>query len=366
MAPGWPRPRPGQPPPAQKRANRAWCIDARTYQPYTPPEDDFYTTDYFTNYALNYLEEYRSDDQPFFLYVAYNAPHDPLQAWPQDIARYQGRYDVGWQAIRDARYRKQIELGLFGDNAPLSTRESGDWSALSAAARREEARRMEVYAAMVDRMDQNIGRIIDKVEQLGELDNTLIIFASDNGGSAEVIEVGQGEIGNIDRWSSVKGRWANVSNTPFRKYKNHSHEGGVCTSCIMHWPRGIAIDAGSFVRTPTHFIDFMATFIELGQAEYPSQFNGRPVTSLQGVSLLPLLCGADLDRPDPLFWQWSDGRAVRQGRWKGMTHGAGWELYDMDADRTETRNLAAEFPRRVESLAAAWEAWYAGTAAGRE
>jgi arylsulfatase A-like enzyme len=358
-------PREGEPKPAQKRSNRSWCIDGQTYQPYTPPEKDFYTTDYFTNYALEYLDQYRREDNPFFLYISYNAPHDPLQAWPEDIAKYKGKYEAGWQEIRDARYRKQMRMGLFGKDAPLSPREPGDWSAMSATARAEEARRMEVYAAMIDRMDQNIGRIINKIEELGELEDTLIIFVSDNGGSAEVVQIGNGEIGNIDRWSSVKSRWANVSNTPFRKYKNYSHEGGVCTPCIMHWPSGITTDKGSFVRTPAHFIDLMATFIEAGQAEYPSQFQGTPVAPMQGVSLMPLLRGERLHRPNPLFWQWSEGKAIRLGKWKAVSHGNGWELFDMEVDRTELVNLAGLFPDRTAAMIEAWESWYAGTPAGK-
>ena len=356
--------REGEAKPAQKRANRVWCIDDKTFAPYTPPEKDFYTTDYFTKYALGYLDQYKNEDKPFFLYISYNAPHDPLHAWPDDIAKYKGSYDAGWQAIRDARYKKQPALGLFGDNAPLSPRESGDWKSLTPEKRAEEARRMEVYAAMVDRMDQNIGKIINKLEAMGKLDNTLIMFASDNGGSAEVVRIGTGEIGNIDRWASLKGRWANVSNTPFRKYKNHSHEGGICTPLVVHWPKGITAKNGSYVRTPVHFVDLLATFVDVGKAKYPAKFNGKPVALLDGVSLAPLLRGEKFERTKPLFWQWQRGKAVRDGKWKAVTHGKGWELYDMDADRTEMNNLAKSQPQRVKAMADAWQTWYAGTAAG--
>ena len=350
--------REGEAKPAQKRSARAWCIDDKTFAPYTPPEKDFYTTDYFTKYALDYLEQYKDEDKPFFLYISYNAPHDPLHAWPDDIAKYKGRYDVGWQAIRDARYEKQKSLGLFGKNAPLSPRESSEWKGLSTEKRAEEARRMEVYAAMVDRLDQNIGKLIKKLESLGKLDNTLIMFASDNGGSAETVRIGKGEIGDIDRWASVQGRWANVSNTPFRKYKNHSHEGGICTPFIVHWPKGITAKKGSIVREPTHFVDLLATFTDLGEAEYPAKFNGKPIAPIDGVSFAPLLRGEKIKRTKPLYWQWSRGKAIRDGKWKAVTHGKEWELYDMEADRTEMNNLAKSQPERTKAMADAWQQWY--------
>lgn len=359
------RQRTGEAKPAQKRSNRNWCIDDKHYAPYTPPEKDFYTTDYFTKYALGYLDQYKNEDKPFFLYVSYNAPHDPLHAWPEDIAKYKGRYDAGWQAVRDARYAKQKKLELFGDNAPISPRESGDWGDMSDKEQAEEARRMEVYAAMVDRMDQNIGKLIAKVEELGELKNTLIIFASDNGGSAENVQIGSGQIGDIDRWSSVKGRWANVSNTPFRKFKNFSREGGICTPLIVHWPQGVSVKKGSIVRTPAHFVDLLPTFAQLANAKYPAEFNGKPVVPLDGASLVPLLKGEQLARKKPLFWQWARGRAVRDGQWKAVNHGSGWELYDMEADRTELNDLAKSQPDRAQAMADAWAAWYHSTTAGK-
>ncbi len=351
-------PRPGEPPPAQKRKNRAWCIDGKTHQPYTPPKD-FYTTDYFTKYALDWLDAYEKEDKPYFLYLSYNAPHDPLHAWPRDIVKYKGRYDVGWEAIRKARFANQLKMGMFDRNVVPSERESGDWSALSETARADEARRMEVYAAMIDCLDQNIGKVLAKVKAQGEWDNTLIIFASDNGGSAEVVRIGQGEIGNIDRWASVKGKWANVSNTPFRKYKNFSREGGICTPFVVHWPKGITVNAGSFVRTPVHFIDFMATFIDVAKAHYPLEHDGQKIAPLQGVSFRPLLVGEPMARKQPIYWQWSKGKAVREGKWKAISQGKGWELYDLDADRTERKDLAGQHPQIAARMQKAWETWFA-------
>jgi arylsulfatase A-like enzyme len=358
------KPRTGEPKPAQKRNNRAWCIDDVTHQPYTPQEKDFYTTDYFTKYALQYLDEYADEDRPFFLYMSFNAPHDPLQAWPDDIAKYKGKYDAGYEAIRSARYARQRKMGLFRANAPKSGKDHADWDTLSAEAKRTEARRMEVYAAMIDRLDQNIGKVLAKLRGQGKLDNTLILFASDNGCSSEVVRRGDGEIGAIDRWASLKRDWANVSNTPFRRYKNHSHEGGICTPLIVHWPAVIK-NQNRFARTPVHFIDLMATFVDLGRANYPKVFGGEKISPMQGVSLAPLFRGETLQRRRPLFWQWGRGRAIRDGNWKLVTHGKSWQLYDMDADRTEMHNLADAHPDRVTAMTLAWESWYRATPAGK-
>ncbi len=351
--------REGEPKPAQKRKNRAWCIDEATFQPYTPEDESFYTTDAFTDAALGFLETTRDSGRPFFLYVAYNAPHDPLQAWPSDIARYEGRYDAGWAPIRAARWAKQREMGLFSDQVVLSAPDYGDWEALSPDERAEEARRMEVYAAMVDRLDQNVGRVITKLRDLEAYENTVILFASDNGGSSEVVRIGEGEIGGPTRWASLQKRWANVSNTPFRRYKNHSHEGGICTPLIAHWPKGIEAD-DRWIREPAHFVDIWPTLAELARATAPTEFRGGPVPKPSGQSLVPLLQGLEFERRAPLFWQWGSGKAVRDGNWKAVRHGqdGAWELYDIAHDRTEQVDLAGEHPQVAARLAARWEAWY--------
>ncbi len=354
------KPREGEPKPTQKRKNRAWCIDGVTHQPYTPPEKDFYTTDYFTKYALQYLDEYEKEDKPFFLYMAFNAPHDPLHAWPEDIAKYEGKYDAGYEKVRAARYARQRKIGLFGANAPKSPKDHADWGSLPDDAKKIEARRMEVYAAMVDRLDQNIGKVIAKVRAQGKLDNTLIIFASDNGCSSEVVRRGKGRIGAIDRWASLKRDWANVSNTPFRRYKNHSHEGGICTPLIVHWPK-VMKNQGGFVRSPVHLIDLMATFVDVGNATYPTEFGGEKIVPMQGVSFAPLIRGEEWERGKPLFWQWRKGHAIRDGKWKLVTHSKKWELYDMDADRTEMTDLATRHPDRVATMSKAWDTWFAST-----
>ncbi len=344
-----------------KKIDRAWCIDAKMYVPYTPEARDFYTTDYFTNYAINWLEEYRGDDRPLFLYMAYTAPHDPLMAWPEDIARYQGMYDQGYDAIRQKRYARQLEMGLIDSTYKLSEATHEDWNSLSAEVRREEARKMEVYAAMIDRLDQNIGRLIDKLVETGRVDNVLIMFVSDNGASAEMVSIGDdyGETGSMTRWTSLGPDWANVSNTPFRYFKNFSYEGGINTPLIAAWP--CEIEPGSISRFPGHFIDIMATFVDVSGAEYPSEFRGEKVTPMQGESLLPVLMGKERRRIKPLYWEWQNGQAVREGDWKLVRDGPDreWDLYNMLQDPAETENLASIFPEKVRGLESLFLQWKA-------
>jgi len=358
-------PREGEPVPAQKRSfgKRTFCFDEKTVQPYTPPTG-FYTTDSFTDWALPWLDEVGKGeaDKPFFLYMAYTAPHDPMMAWPEDIAKYEGVYDVGYEPIRQARYKKQVKLGLVDPKAsPLSPGEFPDWDSLNPDVKREEIARMQVYAAMVDRVDQNIGRLLAKIDQIGRLDNTLVLFASDNGASSEVVRIGKGKIGNIDRWSSQKGAWANVSNTPLRKYKNFSYEGGIRTPLVAWWPGQVKSNAIS--RFPGHFIDVMPTLVEISRAEYPEEFGGKAITPMQGESLLPAMRGEEPQRAKPIFWQWSKGRAVREGKWKLVSQTGNaptWELYDLEADQTELNDLAAEDSDRVKRMIQMWQDWFAG------
>ena len=356
--------RPGEPAPARKGAmgekrNRAWCIDSVTYLPYTPEEKDFYTTDYFTKYALEWLDEYAGDDRPLFLYLAYTAPHDPLMAWPEDIRKYQGVYDEGYEVIRSGRYAKQKEMGLLDERFVLSAPTHPAWESLSDSTRVEEIRKMEVYAAMIDRLDQNIGILLEKLRETGRLDNTLVLFVSDNGASAELVRLDDdyGEIGTMSRWSSLGPPWANVANTPFRFFKNYSYEGGINTPLIAWWPG--RINAGTFSSFPGHFIDIMPTLVEVAAAEYPESFNGKQVSPMQGVSLLPALREQTEARETPLFWEWRNGQAVRKGAWKIVKDGLEnpWELYNMEEDPTETRDLSGELPERTAELEKLFNNW---------
>lgn len=355
--------RPGEPVPAQKEKQREWCIDSVSYKPFSPPQNDFYTTDYFTNYALNWLEEYKNEQKPFFLYVAYNAPHDPLMAWPSDIEKYHGVYDCGYETIRKNRYARQLKTGIVGKEYILPKPTFKAWESLSSAEKTEEARKMEVYAAMIDRMDQNIGRIIDKLKETGKYGNTIVIFVSDNGANNLVVNLDDDDdtapIGSMERWSSLGQNWANVSNTPFRYFKNYSYQGGINSPCIVRWP-GI-VKSGSFSDFPGHFIDFMATLVDITGAEYPQEFRGQHIVPLRGESLLPVFKGVKTEREKPLFWELGQGRAARKGDWKIVKHGFSnnWSLYNMKNDPTETNDLSQVERMIVTDLNLLFERWKA-------
>jgi len=356
--------REGEMAPIFKGGPNIWNIDDKAYNPYNPPKD-FYSTDYFTKYAISYLEEYKNDSKPFFLYLAYTAPHDPLMAWPEDIAKYRGKYNAGYKTIRDARYKKMLESGMVDPSMKLSEQTTTDWESLTDEQKDEEDLRMAIYAAMVDRIDQNIGKLLQKLKETGKLDNTLILFASDNGACAENAEgnlknsTGAGEPGTVAYWASVKQNWANVSNTPYRLYKNNSYEGGTCTPFIASWPKGIK-EKGSINNQPLHFIDIMATFKDLTGASYPANFRNQEIVPMQGESFLPALKGKTLkEREKPIYWQWAKGKAIRVGNWKAVAINDVWALYDMKSDRNETNDLKAKYPEKFQELMKLYEEWAA-------
>ena len=356
--------RPGEGAQARKgkpgnKTQRWWCIDSVMYHPYTPEAKDFYTTDYFTNYALGWLDEYKNETKPFFLYLAYNAPHDPLMAWPEDIAKYKGIYDDGYNKIRKQRYQKQLRMGLIDETYKLSAPTYENWDELSDSIRNTEIRKMEVYAAMIDRLDQNIGRVLAKLKEIGKDQNTLIIFVSDNGASAEMVNISDdyGEIGTMTRWSSLGHSWANVGNTPYRFYKNFSYEGGTNTPLIAYWPGKIKPE--TFTKFPGHFIDLMATFVDISGAKYPEEFNNQKITPMQGVSLLPVLEGKKVKRDKPIFWEWRRGEAAYSNSWKIVKEGLDqpWELYNLENDPTETKNLANDNPDKLKEMDQLFTDW---------
>jgi arylsulfatase len=358
----------------------------------------FYYTDAISDNAVKFLREHRAEHagQPFFMYVAYTAAHWPMHALPEDIAKYKGKYDAGYEPARAARLERARKLGVINTAWELSP-QAEQWDKVQH--REWEARCMEVYAAMVDRMDQGIGRIIAELKQQSQLDNTLILFLQDNGGCAE----GMGRQSNAEKlkgvtynpfgpgdlqpqlWPPMQTRdgrpvrtgpdvmpgpedtyiaygrgWANVSNTPFREYKHWVHEGGISTPLITHWPAGIAeARRNTLVHTPGHLIDIAATCVDLAGAKYPAERDGEKIIPLEGVSLRPAFEGRTIERTQPIFFEHEGNRAVRDGRWKLVAKGpAGqWELYDMDADRSEMHDLAAKEPDRVKAMAAQWETW---------
>lgn len=342
--------------PAQKRyGKRVFAFDDNVITGYTPPSD-YYGTKSWTDWALDLLSLYEGEDKPFFLYLSYQAPHDPLQAPEEEIQKYKGRYDRGYEVIALERYRRQREMGLLDARYPRSETTFEPWEKLSDSVRQDEARRMEVYAAMIDILDQNVGRVIDYLKETGHWDNTLFMFLSDNGASAEVVELGDGLVGAIDRWSSLKSNWANVANTPFRFFKNYSYEGGIITPFIAHWPSGIA-DAGRIDHTLLHFVDFMPTLIELAGGIYPDKYRDKALPDLPGKSMLPLFRKNEIHRLEPLYFDWANGGALRTNQWKIVRQGDDWELYDMEIDRTETTNLAGSMPEKLHELEQKWQEW---------
>ncbi len=325
------------------------------------PPEGFYHTVAVTDDTVRFIEEHARErrSQPFFSYVAYYAPHRPLHALPGDIAKYRGRYDAGWDAIREARYRRMLEMGLVEEGWALSARDAPAWDTLNEREKHSHRRRMEVYAAQIDRMDQGVGRIVEALKETGQLDDTLVLFVSDNGGCAEP----QGDdhvtdaLGSAESAQSYRTPWANVSNTPFRLYKHWNHEGGVAAPLIVHWPARIQ-GSGDLRRDPAHLIDVMPTVVELAGARYPRFLDGREIPPMEGVSLVPTFAGRPLGER-ALFFEHEGHRAVRRGRWKLVAQGVDgpWELYDLEEDRTETQDLATTRPAVAADLERLWTAW---------
>ncbi len=340
---------------------RQWAIEDQVFLPYEPENKDFYTTDAFTDYALEYLTQKEKEDKPFFLYLAYTAPHYPLHAWPEDIAKYQGKYMMGWDKLREERYQRMRKMKLIDDTWPLSPRdpEVASWAEIEN--KEEWDLRMAVYAAMIDRMDQNIGRILSKIHKMGEEDNTLIIFLSDNGGCGEKVNVTPDiPPGPVESYRSVDPPWANASNTPFRKYKVWDYEGGIHTPMIAYWPAVIK-DGGRITDQVGHIIDIMATFVDVSGGKYPSIYEEKEIVPLEGKSLLPIFQGREREGHEALYWQIENGRhrAIRKGKWKMISRSpqAPWELYDLYVDRTELHDLAGQYPEIVSELSKMWESW---------
>jgi arylsulfatase A-like enzyme len=348
---------------------------------------DFFYTDAISDEAVRFIRNHHAQhrDKPLFQYVAYTAPHWPLHAHDADIAKYKGRFDAGWDTLRQQRLERLVDAGILSPHWKLSDRDPTQPPWTEAEKKAWTLRCMEVYAAQVDRMDQGIGRILAALEDTGRLDNTLVIFLADNGACAEDIpedvtleelvdklmiarsHTRSGEkvhIGNNpdlmpgpeNTYQSYGTAWANLSNTPFRLYKHWIHEGGIATPLIAHWPRGIA-ERGGIRHTPGYLPDIMATLLDVTGLAYPQHWPGRDLAPLEGTSLAPVF-ERELDSRPPMFWEHEGNAAVRAGQWKLVRKYPGdWELYDMDADRTELTDLAAQHPERVREMAAQYDAW---------
>jgi arylsulfatase A-like enzyme len=359
------------------------------------PQEPYHFTDAISDNAVKFIQEH-DKEKPFFMYVAYTAAHWPMHARPRDIAKYDGKYDVGYDAIRQARFNKMKKLGVISEDSKLSPL-VGKWEAVPD--KEWESACMEVYAAMVDQMDQGIGRIVNCLKERGQFENTIIMFMQDNGGCAESagrnpngkrvvradkptlepipddlqhyqgsrpkqtrdgypVLTGHVMPGPADTYIGYGRNWANVSNTPFREYKHYEHEGGISTPLIVSWPEGIKTK-DELRSTPTHLIDLMATVVDVSNAKYPKNINETKITPMEGLSLLPVFTEDKLDR-EMLFFEHEGNRAMRVGDWKIVAKGrhgqdeVKWELYNIKSDRTELNNLATEQPERLNRMKSLW------------
>jgi arylsulfatase A-like enzyme len=328
-----------------------------------------YLTEEITNNALGFLDEQDKEKKPFFLYLAYNAPHWPLQALPADIAKYKGKYQVGWDSLRQLRYQNAIKKGLIDPNQKISAHDTQlkPWKTLTYDEQQYWQTRQEVFAAMIDHVDQGIGRLLAKLKELKKDENTLIIFISDNGsqggnGLRPYTQRTTGPVGSAGSYETQNSNWSQTGNSPLRSYKDSPYEGGISAPFIAWYPK--LIQANTIRQGTAHLIDLAPTFYELAGIKYPDAYKGVKANSLAGKSLLPLLTGkADhVDRGEPLFWERSGKQAVRDGKWKLiLPAGANpqYELYDLEADRGENNNLAAANPEVVTRLKAAYKEWAA-------
>lgn len=328
-------------------------------QPWPVPDKGFYTTIANVDYALKFLDEARQSKQSWFLYLAFNAPHAPLQPLEADYKKYDGRYDSGWDKVRDARFVKQQQLGLFGKNAVPSPRPEHvlAWEELSPEVRRWESQRMAAYAGLIDRVDQELGRLFANLKAQGEFDNTLILFLSDNGACPyDRRSIGRDlEPYSPDAsWSDSTG-WAWARNSPFRYYKQNQFEGGIATPAIIHWPTGLKTQPGALVETPSHLVDVLPTLAEITGAELPWRWPDRELSPLAGISLVPILDGKNIESRPPIHFLFSSDRGLRDGDWKLVSfQSRPWELYNMAIDRMETHNVAEQNPDIVARMVAQW------------
>ena len=364
------------------------------------PSKDFYYTDAISDNAVKFIDEHKGD-KPFFMYLPYTAAHWPMHAKPEDIAKYKGKFDKGWDELRKVKYKKMLEMGLLKPEWRLTDKKTIiNWE--DVAQKGWYSALMEVYAAMVDCMDQGIGRVMNALEKKGIKENTLVFFLQDNGGCAEEwgfsnsvkphyknaklteikpmatnelqtemmpkytrdgrpVLVGKGLTPGGDNTYLGYGKpWANASNTPFRMYKHWVHEGGIATPLIVHWPLGIKAK-NEFRNQPCHLIDIMATCLDVGAGSYPKNFNGNTITPLEGISLQPAFENKNLEHRG-IFWEHEGNKAVRKGKYKLVSKWEkeseyNWELYDMDLDRSETNNLRTQMPGKVEEMTVLWKEW---------
>ena len=346
--------------------------------------EGYFLTDAISDEAAAFIRSHVQEKphQPFFTYVAYTAPHWPLHAHEEDIARYEARFAAGWDQLREERLLRMREMGILDETWVLSDRDPSQPPWEDAPHKAWNQRRMESYAAQIDRMDQGIGRVVQALAETQQLENTLVLFLADNGGCAEELRgpAHRPQNGAIVTATTHDGKpvyrgndptilpgpettyqsygipWANLSNTPFREYKHWVHEGGIATPLIVHWPDRIKT-GGKLRHQPGQLPDIMATCLEVAGANYPEEYNGNPILPLEGTSLAPIFDGSSNDK-EALYWEHEGNKSIRQGKWKLVTKYPGpWELYDMEADRTELNDLSATYPELVKELDGLYQNW---------
>lgn len=347
---------------------------------------DFYMTDAITDHAVSYVKDFAKADKPFFLYVAHCAPHWPLHALPEDIAKYRDNYKDGWHALREKRFARQKELGLFDPKTTTLPPVQGngkDWDKLTPEEKEYQATKMSVHAAMVDHLDQGVGKLLATLRETKQLDNTAIFFLADNGASPEIPTMPgydrtaftrNGEklrydpdgiptdsLGSQTSYTGIGSYWASAANTPFRFWKKESFEGGAHTPMIVHWPKGLKAKGGTTTDQVGHVIDLLPTCLDLAKGKYPAELNGNKLTPLDGLSFAPVLQGKQRAQHDTIFFEHENGRAVRMGDWKLVAFSkpqSDWELYNLAADKTEMHNLAKENLEQFNKLKSRYDEWF--------
>lgn len=345
---------------------------------------DYYITDAINQKSVEYIREFSKKSDPYFLYVAHCAPHWPLHAKPEDIAKYKGKYNMGWDELRKQRYNKMVKMGLIDPKTTKLIDVAGNnpkWEKLTAQEKEFHATKMATHAAMVERVDIGVGQILKELERTKTLDNTLILFLADNGASPEIPtnpgydrpdatrsgikmkydnEIAPNEIGSEISYTGIGANWANAANTPFRFWKIESFEGGIHTPMIVHWA-GLKTPKGSTNTALAHVSDILPTILEVTKTKYPSNYNGNSLTELDGKSFLPVLQGKSKLGREDIFFEHESGKAYIKGDWKLVqkTRSQKWELYHLANDRNETENFAEKEPAKTSEMLQAWETWYA-------
>ena len=328
---------------------------------------DWYSTDLWTHLGLQFVDEAISQKKPFMWYLAYNAPHFPLQAPEDEIAKFKGKFAKGWDVLRNEIYNRQMKMNLFGKQYPLSKRNPKIplWNDVDAAQKAKSERAMEIYAACVKKVDDNIGLLVKELKDKGVFNNTMIVIISDNGGNAEGNTV-YGSFngvnpGDINSSVFVGQAWAEVSNTPFYLYKHHTHEGGISTPCVVSFPNAIPQKMnGKIIHEPSHVIDIMATMVAVSGAKYPEKYNGNTITPMQGINMLPAYKGGKVNRNAPIFWEHEGNVALRDGKWKIVKEvlEPEFQLFDMKKDRTEMNDLKNKNPKEYSRIKALFDKKY--------